>query len=236
MSSFNFREWTSGQGYVDANSEIRSHSSALFNERLHGMFLMYEIEIVDCEISPNIKRVIKSKALLSSIWRSIRSTVALDKVTQKICQVETKHEGIYTPDVGFAHIEECLTEIMRTQDYSYPKMMYIVNNIKQIENIIREIMQRYKYFIRINADMKPDISIASEKFNKMADEKTVNEFKILTGDKHNITRGTTEYEVDEKVLYEVAKSLETDEDLEDEYEDTIDDENEVNENETKRLE
>ena len=170
-------------GYANVSSEIRSHSSALFNERLNALFLMYDDASVNLEINPNIKRILQVRSLLSAIWRNVRPIVSHNPLARKSLNLDTSKPGIYTVDTGFAHIQELITEMITYNTYTYQNLIYTVNQIQNVEVIIREILQYFSYFIRTEQKKVPDINVAGQKYKYMADDKTVEEFKELLGDR-----------------------------------------------------
>ena len=58
MASNNWKRYSSN--HVSTSNEIRSHSSVLFNERVNTLFLMLDVEIMDAEITPSIKKILKA--------------------------------------------------------------------------------------------------------------------------------------------------------------------------------
>ncbi len=167
--------------YASTSQEVKSHSSVLFNERLNAMFMMYDTEAIDLDIAPSIKKILRSKSLLATIWRNVRPLVSNNPNVRKILHLETEHNGIYTVDMGFSHIQQCITEMITLSNYAYMKLVYTVQQIQNVETIIREILQFYSYFIRSEYQQKPDINVASEKYRGMADEKTIDDFKAVMG-------------------------------------------------------
>jgi hypothetical protein len=132
--------------------------------------------------------------------------------------MDTKHPGIYTVDMGFGHVQECITEMITTGDYMYTKLVYTVQQIQNVETIMREVLQFFSYFMRTDFKQKPDINVAAEKYKGMADERTVNEFKALLGHKSNtIANEITEKPVGEDFFAgdDLGSFLETEESMDD---------------------
>jgi len=213
MVNNNWKKYSSG-GYQQVNNEIKSHSSVLFNERLNTLFMMLDIETMDAEIRPTLRKVLKPKALLSSIWREIRPIVSNNPPVRNVLRLETSHPGIYTVDSGFAHVQECINYIMENpeENNSYMNLIYIIQQLQSIEVIIREVLQYFKYFIRPDYAQKPDMNVASQKYKDMADKRTVEEFREILGDKAVFMKEGVELELDEEDFDNMDEILENPED------------------------
>jgi hypothetical protein len=209
MASGSWKKFSSG-GYASTSNEIKSHSSVLFNERVNTLFMMLDVEGMDAEIKPDIRRILKPKALLGTIWREVRPIVSNNPAVQNVLKLKTTHPGIYTVDSGFAHVQECVLAVLSNpeENNSYEKLYYIIQQLQAIEVIIREVLQYFKYFIRPEYVQKPDINVASKKYEEMADKRTVDEFKELLGDKSIIMREGIEMELDEEYFDNMDEVLE----------------------------
>jgi len=193
--------------YASTGQEIKSHSSVLFNERLNALFMMYDTEVIDLDIKPDVKKILRARSLLSTIWRNVRPIISNNPKARHIMSMNTKHDGVYTPDMGFSHIQECIAEMVIQNDYAYPKLMYTIQQIQNIETIIREVMQFFSYFIRQDSSQKPDINVASQKYQKMADEKTVEEFRDTLGDRTQIADESHEKPVGDEFFDDMSDYL-----------------------------
>lgn len=202
----NWKKFSSSHSNVGA--EIKSHSSVLFNERLNALFAMYDMEAMDLEIKPSINKILKTKALLSSIWRNIRPIVANNPAVRSMLNLNTGHTGIYTADVGFAHIQECVNYMVKNEQYSMDNLLYTVQQLQATEGIIRETLQYFSYFIRSDTKSKPDINQASKKYEAMADQRTVEEFHELLGDKKHILKSSLEVPIGEEFFEDMSDELE----------------------------
>lgn len=199
--------------YSNTSSEIKSHSSVLFNERVNALFIMLDTEATDLEISPDIKKIIKTKSILNTIWRNIRPIVANNPNILNILSLRTEHPGLYTVDVGFAHIQECINYMFLNEQYSYENLIYTIQQTQLVEGIIREILQYYSYFVRTEYKQKPDINIATEKYKEMADQKTMEEFNELLGDKSKIQSSALEVPITDDFFNDMSDNLEESEEF-----------------------
>lgn len=194
--------------YSNVGQEIKSHSSVLFNERLNALFMMLDMESMDLEIKPSIKSICKTKALLNAVWRNIRPIISNNPIIRQILHLETIYKGLYTADIGFAHIQECINHMIKLNSYNYDYLIYTVQQLQAVEGIIREILQYFSYFIRTDTRQKPDINIASKKYEELADQRTVEEFNLLLGDKKHILKNSLEIPVDDEYFNEISDVLE----------------------------
>lgn len=203
-----------GSGYSSTSAEVKSHSSVLFNERVNMMFIMYDDIAIHLETSPDIKKILKAKSILAAIWRSVRPLVSNNPKARHILGMDTDKPGIYTADSGFAHVQECITEMITYKDYTYPKLMYTVQQIQNVETIIKEVLQFFSYFIRTEFKQIPDINIAGQKYKGMADERTVQQFNELLGENTKTKSHNFEKELGDEYFDDLAEYL-TDENAQD---------------------
>jgi hypothetical protein len=178
---------------------------------------MLDIESMDADIKPSLRGVLKVKSILSAIWREIRPIVSNNPAARGSLKLDTIHPGIYTPDSGFAHIQECVEEILGNPEEknSYSNLIYTMQQLNSVEIIIREVLQYFKYFIRPEYKQKPDINVASQKYKDMADKRTIEEFKELLGDNSIIFRDEIETELDVDDMDDMDEMLEMPENEED---------------------
>jgi len=184
-------------------TEIKSHSSVLFNERMNILFTMLDAEGIDLEINPNIKQIFKVKSILSQIWKNLRPLVFYAPGVRVRLKLNTSHEGIYTIDSGLAHIQECINHMIQSENYSYSHLVYIVKQISSVEIIIKEVLQYFSYFIRPDYRQIPDFDVASEKYKEMADKKTLEQFKDVIGDRSGEIFDSLDIELEKEELDEV---------------------------------
>ena len=166
---------------IEISQEIRSHAAVLYNEHVTSLFIIFDDAFIEANSRPNIKKILRLKAILLSLWHNVRPIVALNQPTVKSLKLNTPKPGIYTPDVGIAHVEELIAEMMTYQSYTYQNLMYTIQQIENTCIIIREILQSFKYFMRVGEKQIPGINVASLKYREMADEKTVEEFNSILG-------------------------------------------------------
>lgn len=173
---------SSGHQFASSNTnEIKSHSSVLFNERLHGMFAMLDMDTIDLRARPSIKELQGVAAVLRQIWKNIRCLIFNNPYIRRTLNLETQTPGVYTVDLGFRSIQKKINGMVNRNEFFYDEIHDAIDELDYTETIIREILQYYKYFIRPEYKQKPDISEASTRFKDQFDELTVNKFLETAG-------------------------------------------------------
>ncbi len=169
--------------YNNLNNEIKSHSSVLFNERIHVLLYILETESIDIHTNPKLKSILNVKSTLFQLWKIVRTLVFNDPDCRRILNLEVeKMPGIYTPDIGFNQFDKYYKAIMNDEGLAtYENILTMVNELDEIELILRNILQFYKYFIRFDKSQKPDIDKASQRYISMIDERTKNELQEVMG-------------------------------------------------------
>lgn len=186
------------------NNEIKSHSSVLFNERLHVSLYILETESVDIHVHPKLKPIMRVKAISHQIWKSLRTLVFNDPSCRTILKLETTTPGVYSPDVGFQKIDEMIEYLLEVpQASSIINLRQIIFELDQIEIIIRNILQFYKYFIRFDKTQKPDIDVATERYRAMADHRTVEELRGVMGKSAKMNLDDLDSPVDDSYFEEL---------------------------------
>ena len=196
------------------NNEIRSHSSVLFNERVHVLFYIIETESIEIHALPKLSSVRKVYSALYQLWKILRTVVYFDNICRYELKLETEHEGVYTLDVGFHSVTKKLNYLVQNNQYAtFDNLIKIVYELDQLEVVMRNILQYYKYFVRFDKRQKPDIDIASERYRAMMDQRTMEELKEVLGKNAKIDLENMDKIIDKSYFEE---SIEEDEELEDE--------------------
>lgn len=163
-------------------SEIKSHSSVLYNERMNILFTMLNAEKIDLGINPDIKQILKVKSILEELWGNIRSLIFYAPMVRTKLKLDTDKSGIYTVDVGFFHIQECINHLMEApEEATYRRLDYIARQIKDVDILIKEVLQFFSYFIRPDYKQMPDFDTASERYKNLADKKTLEQLQSVIG-------------------------------------------------------
>jgi len=127
----------------------------------------------------------KTKALLYQIYKNIRSLIRGNSLCRNVLNLETEERGVYTLDVAFELVNKML-QYSQFTEFTYKKCYIIAKHLNQIEVILRDILQFFKYFYRTSSQQKPDIFSATEEYKEMADKLTMDELKEIVGKNHKI--------------------------------------------------
>ncbi len=166
-----------------AAAEIRSHSSVLYNERVNSLLFVLDMSSKDMHIKPNLRLVMEVRALLLQIWKNIRTLVYNNPAVRKCLSLDVKGKpGYYTPDIGLYVVQQGISAIMNNKElHTYNTLSWLANELDDVEIIIKEILQYYKYFIRPDYKQKPDMNIASMKYAAEADKVTLDQLRSVLG-------------------------------------------------------
>ena len=190
-------------------NEIKSHSSVLFNERLHVLMYMLETKAIEIHTNPKLKSITEVNSILHQMWKILRTIIFNDPLCRKILNLETNIPGVYTPDIGFNEIRKKIIFLNQNTHYiTLETLNEIMYEMDETEMIMRNILQFYKYFIRFERRQKPDIDVASERYRLMMDEATKKELQEVMGKsaKFNLD------DLDQKIDEDYFKNLGEDED------------------------
>ena len=184
--------------------EIKSHSSILYNERMAILFYLLDMKGITMNMEYSHSSMIEVRSIIKQIYKNIRTLIRNNPTVRATLNLDTKDEGIYVTDVGMGIIDRMI-EHCEVNGYTTKKIYVIIQELNNLEMIIKDVLQYFHYFIRPDFRQKPDIDMATEKYKEIADERTVNELKELIGKRHKIDfegLGTSRVELTEEVEYE----------------------------------
>jgi hypothetical protein len=165
--------------------EIKSHSSILFNERLAILFYLLDVRSIELNTHYEIDKILEVRSLIKQIYKNIRCLLSYNPTVRATLNLETKDDGVYVTDVGIGLIDKMI-EYCEVNEYT-PKRIYIlVQELNNVEMMLKQVLQYFHYFIRPAFRQKPDVEIAVEKYKEIADEQTVEELRNIVG-KSNLT-------------------------------------------------
>ena len=192
-------------GYrFNSMQEIRSHSSILYNERMAILFYLLDMESIDVNSSYSVEKMMRVKAILTQIYKNIRTLIRNNPTMRATLNLDTKEEGSYITDVALGTVER-MVMFCESQGYTYRRIYIIIQELNKIETLLKDILQYYHYFIRPDFRQKPDIELATEKYKEIADKATVEELKALVGKNHLIdfeSLGSKRVELNQQIEYE----------------------------------
>ena len=196
-------------------SEIKSHSSILFNERLAILFYLLDMRGIDMNTYYRVRDMQRFRGIIKQIYKNIRTLIRNNPTVRATLNLETKDPGIYTLDVALGTIDKMI-EYCESYGYTNKKLFIIIQELNNIELMIKDTLQYFHYFIRPDFRQKPDIEIATETYKEIADKKTVEELQEIVGKRHKIdfeSLGSSRIEMLEQEDYdEVVDGPQSDED------------------------
>jgi len=166
-------------------AEIKSHSSILFNERMAILFYMLDMRAIEMNTNYRINDILTVRSLIKQIYKNIRMLIRNNPTVRATLNLETKDPGIYTTDVAMAMIDRMI-EFCENEGYTTKKVYIIIQELNNIETLLKDVLQYFHYFIRPDFRQKPDIEFATEKYKEIADKKTIEELKAIVGKRHGI--------------------------------------------------
>lgn len=169
-ASFKFNSFT----------EIKSHSSILYNERMAILFYLLDMKSIQLNTNYDVNMALEVRAIVKQIYKNIRMLIRYNPTCRATLNLDTKDEGIYVPDVALSLIDRMI-EVCETEGYTVKKLYIIVQEINRVEMILKDILQWFSYFIRPDFRQKPDVEIATEQYKAIADSRTVEELRALVG-------------------------------------------------------
>lgn len=185
--------------------EIKSHSSILFNERMAILFYLLDMKNLNMHRLKSVDAAYDTFSILKQIYKNIRTLIRFNDTMRVSMNLETKDPGIYTTDVAMTTIEKMLT-FCEENGFTVNKVNTIINEIDNVEMVIKDILQYFHYFIRPDFSQKPDVEIATEKYKEMADAYTVEQLKQIVGKRNHVdfdSLGTERIKIEtDKVEYD----------------------------------
>lgn len=173
-----------GAGYnFNTVAEIKSHSSILYNQRMAILFYFLDMKNLTLHKHKNIEAVYDVFSNIKQIYKNTRMLIRYNDAVRVSLNLETKDRGIYTIDVAMSIIEEMIKYCERF-GYTHRKIDILINELDNVEMLLKDILQYFAYFIRPDFSQKPDVESATEKYKQIADSQTVDELRQLVGRKH----------------------------------------------------
>lgn len=183
--SGNFKTAPSTNYNFNALDDIRTHSAALFNERLAWLFMSLDLSAVNMNINYSVDNILEVRGYLKQIYKNVRMLISNNPVARAMLNLETKDEGTYITDVHMGMIDKMI-DYAQENGWSKNRITVIINELNDLEVTIRKVLQYYNYFVRPNFKQKPDIDMAVEKYKFMADDLTIDQLKEIVGKKNKV--------------------------------------------------
>lgn len=169
-------------GYsFNSMQEIKSHSSILYNERMAILFYLLDMKNLTLYQNQSIPSIFEVFSIQKQIYKNVRMLLRFNPTVRTTMRLDTKNEGIYTPDVIKKTIENMI-EYCQKNEWTERRIKIIMQELDNFETILKDLLQYFSYFIRPDFKQKPDMEMASEKYKDMVDSKTVEELKEIMGE------------------------------------------------------
>ena len=184
--------------------EIKSHSSILFNERLAILFYLLDMKSIQMNTNYDVNMILEVRSIIKQIYKNIRMLLRNNPTVRATLNLETKDEGIYITDVAMGIIDKMI-EWCENNNYTIKRVYIIVQELNNLETLIKDILQYFHYFIRPDFRQKPDVEIATEKYKEIADKQTIDELREIVGKRNKIDwegLGTTRVELAHEEPYD----------------------------------
>jgi hypothetical protein len=165
--------------------EIKSHSSILYNERMAILFYLLDMKNLLMHNTKRIETVYEVHSVLLQIFKNIRMLLRYNPTVRATMNINTKIPGVYTIDVAMGMLKKML-EYSEVKGFTERNLNIIIDELDSAEMLIKDILQYFHYFIRPDFRQKPDIDVATERYNSMADNLTIDELKEVVGKNHSI--------------------------------------------------
>lgn len=184
--------------------EIKSHSSILYNERMAILFYLLDMRSIEMNTTFSVNKMMEVRSILKQIYKNVRMLIRNNPTVRATLDLETKDDGIYITDVAIGTIDRMI-EYCQKHGYTSKKLYILIQELNNIEMVIKDILQYFHYFIRPDFRQKPDIEIATDTYKEIADKSTVEELKQLVGRSHRIdfgNLGTSRVDIASELDYE----------------------------------
>jgi len=160
--------------------EIKSHSSILFNERLAILFYLLDVRSIELNTNYDVDKIREVRALIKQIYKNIRCLLSYNPTVRATLNLETKDGGIYVTDVAIGTVDKMI-EYCEVDEYTPKRIYIIVQELNNLEMMLKQILQYFHYFIRPEFRQKPDVEIAVERYKEIADSSTIDDLKRVAG-------------------------------------------------------
>jgi len=211
--------------------EIKSHSSILYNERMAILFYMLDMKSIELNKTYDVEMILEVRALIKQIYKNIRMLLRFNPTARATLNLDTKDSGIYVTDVIMGTVDKMI-EFCENNGYTTRRVYIIVQELNNIETLVKDCLQYFSYFIRPDFKQKPDVEMATERYKEMADMRTVEELREIAGRNNKIdwnSLGTSKIEMKDEIEYDEKVDGPRDDDDDEEYSEDDDEEKELEE-------
>lgn len=181
---------------MDVGTEIKSHSSMLYNLEISNLLSELNISAKQHRAHPEEgggKWLLSSYAILSTLWRNVKCVLRTNRKAMRDANLEVHgHVGLLTPDVMLALIRQRFMTISDEYPLTVGEAWRIVEQLDATEEIIRDALNAMGYFARFDMKTKPDINAAADSYLAELDKLTPVELERIAGRPAQIIKKITE--------------------------------------------
>jgi len=176
------------KSYVEQGSELKSHSSALTNERISAILSAYDTEILVArnDRKLTLESVMRAYNTAHILWSNIRTLVRYFPDCRLTLGIETPTDGVYKLDVVDDLIDETIEKIeLKKTPYTRRIRRNIIRQIEYIVSMSRDVLQYFKFNFRTDNRQNPDVfSAVNNDF--IPDENTIRQLAENVGARHKV--------------------------------------------------
>lgn len=168
------------------------------------LFYILDMKSIDLNTRYEMNDLMQVRSIIKQIYKNIRMLIRNNPTMRATLNLDTKDDGIYVTDVAFSVIDKMI-EFCEGGDWTPKRIYIVVNELNNLETMLKDILQYFHYFIRPDFRQKPDIEIATERYKEIADNRTIEELREIVGKKHKIDfegLGSTRVEFIQEIPYE----------------------------------
>jgi len=100
-----------------------------------------------------------------------------------------------------------MIEYCQNTEWTQKKLYIIVNELNNLENTIKGVLQFQSYFVRPDFRQKPDVEIAVERYKEISDKRSLEQLRALAGKNSKIdfdSLGSSRVELKDEIEYDPA--------------------------------
>lgn len=178
------------KSYMAENSELKSHSSALTNERISAILAAYDTEILIARNSKKLEMIERAYNTIHVLWSNIRTLARFFPDCRQRLNLDTEQDGVYKIDVVDHIIDTQLERIHLSEEQSkniYTRRMRrtLIKHVEYMASESRDVLQYFKFNFRTDNRQNPDIfSAVDSEF--VPDENTIRQLAGVVGKKNKI--------------------------------------------------
>jgi hypothetical protein len=214
---------------MQETSELKSHSSALTNERINALNAMFDSHLMNANNCNKFLPLKEAHTAVHVIWLNTRTLARNFSDARMHLDLDTSIEGVYKIDIYDKLIKDMIFKIeCNPKLWTLKNRKTILDTIELMILFIRDLLQFFKFMFRTNNLQKPDIFTAVEN-NIIPDELTLNQLASVIGKSNKIDFDKFNAQLNGNKL--IGKKSEDDDDFDYAEDEDIEEDNSLNYNE-----